>query len=174
MYDRDPVSRWSFGRTTLLGDAAHPMLPFGSNGTPHALGELGCGCCPHQFQVLAAGKSCSALAGAGQAILDVESLGECLRAATPATVAAALQRYEAERLVSTRGICLDPRRKRRKAQRVCALRGAQEKANAVVLATRKGGDHMPFGVVSERYGGRILTETPPELRGARAHGLQTA
>ena len=114
------------------------------------------------------------MAGAGQAILDVESLGECLRAATPATVAAALQRYEAERLVSTRGICLDPRRKRRKAQRVCALRGAQEKANAVVLATRKGGDHMPFGVVSERYGGRILTETPPELRGARAHGLQTA
>ena len=50
-----------------------------------------------------------------------------------------------------------------------ALRGAQEKANAVVLATRKGGDHMPFGLVSERYGGRILTETPPELRGARGH-----
>jgi len=44
------------------------------------------------------------LAGAGQAILDVESLGECLRAATPATVATALQRYEAERLVrSTSG-----------------------------------------------------------------------
>ena len=39
----------------------------------------------------------------------------------------------------------------------------------MVLATRKGGDHMPFGVVSERYGGRILTETPPELRGARGH-----
>ena len=25
--DRDPVARWSFGRVTLLGDAAHPMLP---------------------------------------------------------------------------------------------------------------------------------------------------
>lgn len=27
MCDRDPVDRWSFGRLTLLGDAAHPMYP---------------------------------------------------------------------------------------------------------------------------------------------------
>ncbi|MTW38276.1 hypothetical protein GM541_14595, partial [Streptococcus pneumoniae] len=27
MIDRDPVERWSFGRVTLLGDAAHPMYP---------------------------------------------------------------------------------------------------------------------------------------------------
>jgi len=27
MCDRDPVGRWSFGRVTLLGDAAHPMYP---------------------------------------------------------------------------------------------------------------------------------------------------
>lgn len=32
MCDRDPVPRWSFGRVTLLGDAAHPMYPMGSNG----------------------------------------------------------------------------------------------------------------------------------------------
>jgi 2-polyprenyl-6-methoxyphenol hydroxylase-like FAD-dependent oxidoreductase len=25
--DRDPIPRWSFGRITMLGDAAHPMLP---------------------------------------------------------------------------------------------------------------------------------------------------
>ena len=25
--DRDPISRWSLGRVTLIGDAAHPMLP---------------------------------------------------------------------------------------------------------------------------------------------------
>ena len=25
MVDRDPLDRWSFGRVTLLGDAAHPM-----------------------------------------------------------------------------------------------------------------------------------------------------
>ncbi len=32
MVDRDPVARWSFGRVTLLGDAAHPMYPIGSIG----------------------------------------------------------------------------------------------------------------------------------------------
>jgi 2-polyprenyl-6-methoxyphenol hydroxylase-like FAD-dependent oxidoreductase len=32
MVDRDPVPRWSFGRITLLGDAAHAMRPNGSNG----------------------------------------------------------------------------------------------------------------------------------------------
>ena len=37
MVDRDPVDRWSFGRTTLLGDAAHPMYPIGSNGASQAI-----------------------------------------------------------------------------------------------------------------------------------------
>jgi 2-polyprenyl-6-methoxyphenol hydroxylase-like FAD-dependent oxidoreductase len=32
MCDRDPLPRWSHGRVTLLGDAAHPMYPVGSNG----------------------------------------------------------------------------------------------------------------------------------------------
>ncbi|WP_327075140.1 FAD-dependent monooxygenase [Kitasatospora purpeofusca] len=32
MADRDPLPRWSFGRVTLLGDAAHPMFPMGMNG----------------------------------------------------------------------------------------------------------------------------------------------
>ena len=35
--DRDPVERWSFGRVTLLGDAAHPMYPVGSNGASQAI-----------------------------------------------------------------------------------------------------------------------------------------
>jgi 2-polyprenyl-6-methoxyphenol hydroxylase-like FAD-dependent oxidoreductase len=37
MVDRDPVARWSFGRITLLGDAAHPMYPIGSNGASQAI-----------------------------------------------------------------------------------------------------------------------------------------
>lgn len=37
MVDRDPVDRWTFGRTTLLGDAAHPMYPIGSNGASQAI-----------------------------------------------------------------------------------------------------------------------------------------
>jgi 2-polyprenyl-6-methoxyphenol hydroxylase-like FAD-dependent oxidoreductase len=35
--DRDPLPRWSFGRATLLGDAAHPMYPVGSNGASQAV-----------------------------------------------------------------------------------------------------------------------------------------
>ena len=37
MVDRDPLQRWSFGRITLLGDAAHPMYPRGSNGAGQAI-----------------------------------------------------------------------------------------------------------------------------------------
>jgi 2-polyprenyl-6-methoxyphenol hydroxylase-like FAD-dependent oxidoreductase len=37
MVDRDPLDRWSFGRATLLGDAAHPMYPIGSNGSSQAI-----------------------------------------------------------------------------------------------------------------------------------------
>jgi 2-polyprenyl-6-methoxyphenol hydroxylase-like FAD-dependent oxidoreductase len=36
MVDRDPVDRWTFGRATLAGDAAHPMYPRGSNGAAQA------------------------------------------------------------------------------------------------------------------------------------------
>jgi 2-polyprenyl-6-methoxyphenol hydroxylase-like FAD-dependent oxidoreductase len=35
--DRDPLPRWSFGRVTLLGDAAHPMYPTGANGASQAI-----------------------------------------------------------------------------------------------------------------------------------------
>ena len=37
MCDRDPLSQWTFGRVTLLGDAAHPMYPVGSNGASQAI-----------------------------------------------------------------------------------------------------------------------------------------
>jgi 5-methylphenazine-1-carboxylate 1-monooxygenase len=37
MVDKDPLPRWSFGRVTLAGDAAHPMYPRGSNGSAQGL-----------------------------------------------------------------------------------------------------------------------------------------
>jgi len=49
MVDKDPIARWTFGRVTLAGDAAHPMYPRGSNGAAQAaidartLADLLCG-----------------------------------------------------------------------------------------------------------------------------------
>jgi 2-polyprenyl-6-methoxyphenol hydroxylase-like FAD-dependent oxidoreductase len=37
LFDRDPLPRWGRGRVTLLGDAAHPMLPFLSQGAASAI-----------------------------------------------------------------------------------------------------------------------------------------
>jgi 2-polyprenyl-6-methoxyphenol hydroxylase-like FAD-dependent oxidoreductase len=37
MVDRDPLPQWRLGRSTLLGDAAHPMYPIGSNGATQAI-----------------------------------------------------------------------------------------------------------------------------------------
>jgi 5-methylphenazine-1-carboxylate 1-monooxygenase len=37
MVDQEPLPRWSFERITLLGDAAHPMVPRGSNGAGQAI-----------------------------------------------------------------------------------------------------------------------------------------
>ena len=37
MVDRDPLTKWGHGRVTLLGDAAHPMYPIGSNGASQAI-----------------------------------------------------------------------------------------------------------------------------------------
>jgi 2-polyprenyl-6-methoxyphenol hydroxylase-like FAD-dependent oxidoreductase len=73
MCDRDPLPYWTQGRVTLLGDAAHPMYPMGSN-------------------------------GAGQAILDVASLGRHL--AEQPDPAKALLAYQQERLPATSEVVL--------------------------------------------------------------------
>ena len=41
MVDQEPLPRWSHGRITLLGDAAHPMVPRGSNGAGQAILDAG-------------------------------------------------------------------------------------------------------------------------------------
>jgi hypothetical protein len=42
MVDQDPLPRWTHGRLTLLGDAAHPMVPRGSNGAGQAIIDARC------------------------------------------------------------------------------------------------------------------------------------
>lgn len=37
MVDRDPLPKWTHGRVTLMGDAAHPTYPVGSNGASQAI-----------------------------------------------------------------------------------------------------------------------------------------
>jgi 2-polyprenyl-6-methoxyphenol hydroxylase-like FAD-dependent oxidoreductase len=44
MSDRDPLPWWTQGRMTLLGDAAHPMYPVGSNGASQAILDARCLC----------------------------------------------------------------------------------------------------------------------------------
>lgn len=42
MVDQDPLPFWSEGRITLMGDAAHPMVPRGSNGAGQAILDAEC------------------------------------------------------------------------------------------------------------------------------------
>jgi 2-polyprenyl-6-methoxyphenol hydroxylase-like FAD-dependent oxidoreductase len=42
LVDRDPLPKWTKGRLTLLGDAAHPMYPIGSNGSAQAILDARC------------------------------------------------------------------------------------------------------------------------------------
>ena len=42
MCDRDPLPHWTRGSVTLLGDAAHPMYPVGSNGASQAILDARC------------------------------------------------------------------------------------------------------------------------------------
>src|SRR4029077_10444656 len=59
MVDKDPIERWTFGRVTLAGDAAHPMYPRGSNGAAQAALDARtlADCLPQQADPLAALKA---------------------------------------------------------------------------------------------------------------------
>ncbi|MDP0927691.1 flavin-dependent oxidoreductase [Paracoccus onubensis] len=74
MCDRDALPRWSHGRVTLLGDAAHPMYPVGSNGASQA--------------ILDARDLADRLAQGGDVIQALEAYDAKRRPATAAIVAA--------------------------------------------------------------------------------------
>jgi 2-polyprenyl-6-methoxyphenol hydroxylase-like FAD-dependent oxidoreductase len=76
LLDQNPLPFWRDGLVSVLGDAAHPMLPRGSN-------------------------------GAAQAIVDAHVLARLF--AETADVAAALDRYEAQRRPATAGVVLSNR-----------------------------------------------------------------
>lgn len=63
MSDRDPLPQWSFERITLLGDAAHPMYPIGSNGASQAILDAECltECLVNQKNIAAALKEYEAV-----------------------------------------------------------------------------------------------------------------
>ena len=62
LYDRDPLAGWSRGNATLLGDAAHPMLPF-----------LGQGACAALEDAVELGKAVARTGDARRAIEDYEA-----------------------------------------------------------------------------------------------------
>ena len=66
MYDRAPLPRWSSGRLTLLGDAAHPMLPHLGQGVNQALEDA-----VALAELLAA---CGSSAGVPRALTTYEDL----------------------------------------------------------------------------------------------------
>jgi salicylate hydroxylase len=39
VYDRNPLPRWTVGRVTLVGDSAHPMLPYMAQGAVQAIDD---------------------------------------------------------------------------------------------------------------------------------------
>ena len=77
MVDRDPLSRWSHGRVTLVGDAAHPMYPRGANGAAQGILDARAlaGCLARERDAVAALKAYedTRLAAANQVVLASRS-----------------------------------------------------------------------------------------------------
>lgn len=88
LHDRDPVARWTTDRLAIVGDAAHPMLPFFAQGANQAVEDA------------ASLAVCLADAGLGDAGTG-GSTGGGTGGADPAVVRAALGRYLRTRLQRT-------------------------------------------------------------------------
>lgn len=86
LVDRDPLPRWTHGRVTLLGDAAHPMYPVGSNGASQA--------------IIDAVTLADALADAGDGGIDAAlARYESVRRPATAAIVAANRQQGAERIL---------------------------------------------------------------------------
>jgi 2-polyprenyl-6-methoxyphenol hydroxylase-like FAD-dependent oxidoreductase len=101
MVDRDPLPRWSFGRVTLLGDAAHPMYPIGSNGASQAI--LDARALADTLGALVASQGAQVGGPANGSADDSSTTGTSV---DPAAIAEALAAYEADRLPRTARIVL--------------------------------------------------------------------
>ncbi|GAA3231629.1 flavin-dependent oxidoreductase [Actinocorallia longicatena] len=86
MVDRDPLPSWTSGRVTLLGDAAHPMYPVGSNGGSQAIIDA---------RVLA--HELATTGDPGKALLSYESL----RREATSSIVLACREMPADRLLQT-------------------------------------------------------------------------
>jgi 2-polyprenyl-6-methoxyphenol hydroxylase-like FAD-dependent oxidoreductase len=96
MVDRDPLARWTHGRVTLLGDAAHPMYPIGSNGASQA--------------ILDAEAMADAMAGSGAQAPAGAAAGAAGQPGAVADPRPAFAAYEAARREATGAIVLSNRR----------------------------------------------------------------
>jgi salicylate hydroxylase len=117
LFDREPLRRWGSGRTILLGDAAHPMLPFLAQGAAMAIEDAA---------VLA--RELAPLANSNASPINASSLtpapaqarGESGAASedhatrgetgAPSPIAAALRRYERARRDRTARVQREARR----------------------------------------------------------------
>jgi salicylate hydroxylase len=95
MNDREPISRWTNGRLTLLGDAAHPMLPHLGQGANQALED-----CAALATILAH----SGRAEVGTALLSYESLRKERAAYVQTSSRANGLRYDATEATADRDV----------------------------------------------------------------------
>jgi len=114
LFDRNPMEHWSKGNVTLLGDAAHPMLPFLSQ-------------------------------GAAMAIEDAYVLAQALHLGQD-HIAAALQRYEAERLPRTSRVQLEARERGRTYHLATP---EQQRARNAEMKKRQAEDPNAVGIKAE-------------------------
>jgi 3-hydroxybenzoate 6-monooxygenase len=83
--DREPISQWTYGRTTLLGDAAHPMLQYLAQGACMAMEDavtLGEALCVHKgdFTNAFAHYERSRIARTARVVLSAREMGRIYHA----------------------------------------------------------------------------------------------